>query len=191
MADHFNDAIPERIFTQQHIANVTEILLKKMPIEKINVKMIVEASKTSRTTFYRYFKDKYDVINWIYTSEVDRLIMQNDSPYQLWLKIFEFMYSRRKFFINALSYEQQNSLMNYMAERTFVDCVQVVKDSMQHDKLSREMEATINFFVGGCTRTWQSWVSGGMQDKPDFILSVITNNIPDSLREYFNTQPGE
>ena len=99
MVNPSNEVIPERVDTRQHIANVTEALLRKMPIEKINVKLIVEASKTSRTTFYRYFKDKYDVVIWIYISEVDRLIAQNENRHKLWLDILEFMYSRRKFFI--------------------------------------------------------------------------------------------
>lgn len=185
MTEPSHETIPERVDTQRHIANVTEILLKKMPIEKINVKTIVEASQTSRTTFYRYFKDKYDVIIWIYISEVERLIRQEHNPYDLWLKIFEFMYSRRKFFISALSYEQQNSLINYMEDRSYADCVQIVKEALGLEKLSRETEFSINFFVGGCVRTWQTWVAEGMRDKPEFIASVITNNIPESLKEFF------
>ena len=186
MANPSNEVTPEREDNLKHIANVTEALLRKMPIEKINVKLIVEASKTSRTTFYRYFKDKYDVVIWIYISEVDRLIAQNENRHKLWLDILEFMYSRRKFFISALSYEQQNSLIKYMAERTYVDCAQAVKDSMQIQQLPRQMEAAIDFFVGGCTRTWRNWVSCGMKDPPAFILSVVMDNMPICLQTHFH-----
>ncbi len=185
MSGYTKAMIPERVDTQRHIANVTEALLKEMPIEAISVKTIIEASKTSRTTFYRYFKDKYDVITWIYTSEVDRIVVENHSFSTVTLRIFHFMYARREFFISAFSYEQQNSLVEYMAERSLEDCVRIVKDALQTEELPRYMEASIDFFVAGCIRTWQGWSARGMRDTPEFILSVIMDNMPEILRPYF------
>lgn len=185
MSGYTKAMIPERADTQQHIANVTEALLKEMPIEAISVKTIIEASKTSRTTFYRYFMDKFDVITWIYTSEVDQIVAENNSFSTVTLRIFHFMYARREFFISALSYEQQNSLVEYMAERSMEDCIRTVKDALQTEELPRYMEASIDFFVAGCIRTWQGWASRGMRDTPEFILSVIIDNMPQILRPYF------
>ncbi len=63
----------------------------------------------------------------------------------------------RELFISSLSYEQQNSLVEYMAERSLEDCVRTVKDALQTEELPRYMEASIDFFVVGCIRTWQGW----------------------------------
>ena len=185
MASNLNIPIPERIDTQQHIANVTAALLQQMSIEDISVKTIIEASHTSRTTFYRYFKDKYEVITWIYISEVDRMVEETSSFSELTLRIFRFMYSRRDFFIRAFSYEQQNSLVDYMAERSLEDCVRTVKDAMHTEKLPHKTECSIEFFVAGCIRTWHSWVSRGMKDSPEFVLDVIMENMPASMQPYF------
>ena len=185
LASNINVPIPERVDTQRHIANVTAALLKQMSIEDICVKTIIEASHTSRTTFYRYFKDKYEVITWIYISEVDQIVAETNCFSELTLRIFRFMFTNRDFFIRAFTYEQQNSLVDYMAERSLEDLLRNVKDELHTEQLPRKLEGAIEFFVAGCIRTWHSWVSKGMKDSPEFVLDVIMENMPASLRAYF------
>lgn len=185
MPASINVPIPERVDTQRHIANVTVALLRQMSIEDISVKKIIEASHTSRTTFYRYFQDKYEVITWIYISEVDRIVAETDCFSQLTLRIFQFMYDNREFFIRSFNYEQQNSLVAYMAERSLEDCIRVVKDALHTETLPRKTEGAVEFFVAGCIRTWQSWVHRGIKDPPELVLDIIMENMPASLTPYF------
>ncbi len=177
-------AVPDRVDTQRHIANVTEALLKEIPLEELSVKQIIEAAQVSRATFYHYFKDKHDVVTWIYISEVDRLVEKHKSTNDLSLEIFRFMYSHRDFFIRAFSYAEQNSLVDYMVERSLEDCIKILRNALKTEVLPRDMQAATDFFVGGCLRTWHGWIARGMQDQPEFILSVIMNNMPDCLRPY-------
>lgn len=182
---NYSSAIPDRIDTKRHIANVTIALLKEMSLDDISVRTIIDASHTSRTTFYRYFQDKYDVITWIYISQVDEFVAESSCFSELSLKIFQFMYQWRDFFISAFNYAQQNSLVDYMAERSLEDCLATVKDALATETLPRNMEASIDFFVAGCVRTWHGWVQRKMLDTPEFVLSVIMDNMPQSLRPYF------
>jgi AcrR family transcriptional regulator len=41
-------------------------LLKEKPFEEVTVEDIVNKCGASRPTFYRHFKDKYDLMDWIY-----------------------------------------------------------------------------------------------------------------------------
>lgn len=184
MRDQPSASIPKRVNTQRHIANVTEALLKKHSIDEISVKTIIEASEISRATFYHYFRDKYDVITWIYISEVDRLVAEHNQTSEVTLEIFRFMYSHKDFFISAFSYEQQNSLVDYMVERSLEDCIRILKQSLQTEVLTQDIEAATDFFIGGCLRTWHGWISRGMKDTPEFVLNVIMRNMPECLRPY-------
>lgn len=47
--------------------------MKTTPVDRITVKDIVEGSGLTRQTFYRNFKDKYDLINWYF----DKLVLQS------------------------------------------------------------------------------------------------------------------
>ena len=48
--------------TKEIITNAFIDLLKREPFSKITTQMILEASGVSRSTFYRHFKDKYDLM---------------------------------------------------------------------------------------------------------------------------------
>ena len=56
----------------QH-ADALKQCMSKMPVEKITVKEIVEECGTTRQTFYRNFKDKYDLINWYF----DKILLES------------------------------------------------------------------------------------------------------------------
>ena len=45
------------------LANAMKELLVHTPVDKITVKQIVDQCDVTRPTFYRHFKDKYDLIN--------------------------------------------------------------------------------------------------------------------------------
>lgn len=51
--------------TKQHITDSFNALFRKYPLEKITVNMIIENAGVSKSTFYRYFLDKFDVMNYI------------------------------------------------------------------------------------------------------------------------------
>ena len=43
-----------------------KVHLRKTPFSKITVDDICESAGIGRRSFYRYFKDKYDLLNWLY-----------------------------------------------------------------------------------------------------------------------------
>ena len=51
-------------------------LIARMDMEKITTEKIVAEAKISRATFYRYFKDKYDVLNRNYKELLDNCLRQ-------------------------------------------------------------------------------------------------------------------
>lgn len=62
---------PEKMKYQ--LADALKQCMSKMLVEKITVKEIVEECGTTRQTFYRNFKDKYDLINWYF----DKILLES------------------------------------------------------------------------------------------------------------------
>ena len=52
--------------TRYVFAQAIKGLIKVHPLDKIAVTDIVTRSGMTRQTFYRYFKDKYDLVNWYF-----------------------------------------------------------------------------------------------------------------------------
>ena len=61
-------------------------LLAEMPFEKISLTDICRVSMVSRSTFYRYFEDKYDLVNWYFQSGITRFLVEL-SAYSSWIAL--------------------------------------------------------------------------------------------------------
>ena len=62
--------------TRNRFIDSLKQLMEKKPLDKITVKEIVETSGMTRQTFYRNFKDKYDLVNWHFSQLADRSFRQ-------------------------------------------------------------------------------------------------------------------
>lgn len=104
--------------TQAAIAMEAKALFRKQPIEKVSVTMICDQVGIDRKTFYRYFKDKFDVIDWIYYHDFFA-DMEPQEDWNIWdyfTEIQRQIFSDREFYLNAFRYQGQNSFRDYGKE---------------------------------------------------------------------------
>ena len=57
--------------TKREIVSAFNRLVEKHGFDKTTVDMIVREAEISRATFYRYFKDKYEVMTYNYKNLID------------------------------------------------------------------------------------------------------------------------
>lgn len=60
-------------FTKLAIVHTFVDLLDKKPLSKITVTEIIEACEISRNTFYYYFQDIYDLVDYLFSIEIEKL----------------------------------------------------------------------------------------------------------------------
>lgn len=66
--------------TKALLAEGLKNLIVKLPFEKITIKMITDEAGVVRPTFYNYFKDKYELLEWIFSKDVmEKVQMVTDS----------------------------------------------------------------------------------------------------------------
>ena len=59
----------ESNITKRALAVALKELVESRPFSKISIGDICEQCAISRKSFYYHFKDKYDLVNWIYYTE--------------------------------------------------------------------------------------------------------------------------
>ena len=64
--------------TKETFAKALKELLQERPLTKISVKDITEQCELSRNAFYYHFKDKYELINWIFYDDMIRNVNSFD-----------------------------------------------------------------------------------------------------------------
>ena len=52
--------------TKNALATALKELMKEKPFEKISISDICDSCGMNRKSFYYHFKDKYDLVNWIF-----------------------------------------------------------------------------------------------------------------------------
>ena len=62
--------------TKHQLAECFKELMLKGSFDKITVRMITEQAGVIRPTFYNYFQDKYEVMEWLLEEEVFRPVFE-------------------------------------------------------------------------------------------------------------------
>ena len=62
-------------------------LARSKPVDKITVPSIIENCGYSKTTFYRLFKDKYDLMAWDYAQRIQAIVSQTENDDYEWKQI--------------------------------------------------------------------------------------------------------
>lgn len=110
--------MPDSHLTKKALSEAMKELMVKYPMGKIKIGDIVKRCNMNRQSFYYHFKDKYDLVNWIfYTEFFENIQTSLEKPgWDLIEKICEFFYDNRVFYCNALKVTGQNSFSEYFNE---------------------------------------------------------------------------
>ena len=108
--------------TKRALAAALRELMEKEPFDKIQIAQICERCDMNRKSFYYHFRDKYDLMNWIF--DTDFIAFTKESVSLLWPedrwelieRICEYFYENRRFYRNALQVKGQNSFSDHLRE---------------------------------------------------------------------------
>lgn len=103
--------------TKKALASALKELMEEVPFEKINIASICGRCGMNRKSFYYHFKDKYDLVNWIFDTDFIALMMNRpDDRWGSFEMICEYFYENRNFYRKALRITGQNSFSEHLRE---------------------------------------------------------------------------
>lgn len=103
--------------TKNALASAMKELMATEPFAKISVSDICDKCYMNRKSFYYHFRDKYDLVNWIFYTEFLGLV-RVDPQANSWAIIegmCAYFYQNRAFYVNALKVTGQDSFREYFA----------------------------------------------------------------------------
>ena len=110
--------MPDSSITKKALADALKQLMAEKPLQKISVGDICERCNMNRKSFYYHFRDKYDLVNWVfYTEFAEQFIGEGQITSGFFLeKICTYFSRNRAFYVSALEQEGQNSFSEYFAD---------------------------------------------------------------------------
>ena len=170
--------------TRQHIWQSFSTLMRTTPFDKITVEMIIKESKVSKSTFYRYFKDKYDVLNYNSMKIAEQLISRNVC--HNWKEFLENMFlaiqQNLGYFQKAFRSSGQNSHSGFLYSYSFSIVEGCYLRHTGTESLSARDRYVISHYCHGCVGLLQDWLNEPDTMTPGQMADIFYESMPDYLR---------
>lgn len=169
--------------TKERILMACNSLLREMPFEKITVNLIIKRSGVSKSTFYRHFLDKYDVMNYNYKRNLDRWIVSRKC--QNWRDLYYCIFSHsmkdKKREHNAYAVVGTNSYSKFLHDYSY-QTIESMTVACRGTPLSREEELNLSLFCYGGIAVNVDWLNGKLDYTVDEMTDLIFMAMPESMR---------
>lgn len=171
--------------TRYIFAESIKALMDHQSLDRITVTDIVEMSGKTRQTFYRYFHDKYDLVNWYFEVLADKSFLQIGNSETLkegLTKKFEFIYHDKVFFREAFKSKDYNNVENYDYNCILNFYQGIIKRKLGHD-IPPRIEFLLEMYCHGSITMTVEWATGGYKQKPEELAEMLIEALPPSLDE--------
>ena len=158
--------------TKNAMAAALKELIEKMPFIKISVGNICGCCGMNRKSFYYHFKDKEDLVNWIFETEFIECSRNNvyESVWEAIDDLIHYFYENRIFYSKILKYEGQNSFADYFNElihTVFFEQLQTIVKNPQ------AKDFQINFVADGMLCTLKRWLKSEDCIPPEELIEGL------------------
>ncbi len=172
--------------TKNLIAETFKQVALKKSVEKITVKEIAKKSSITTQTFYNHFRDKYDLMAWIYSTEVEKIILKIDGEKFFWRDALsdtlEYLQANKNFMQNLIfNTGGQTSFINYMAQFNIKILSNYIKRSQQIETIPPDLEICIKFYCYGTVCIICEFLA---KDFPANFVELLANALPEPLKKF-------
>jgi len=161
--------------TKKALATSLKNLMEEKPFEKISIADICERCDMNRKSFYYHFKDKYDLVNWIFDTEFIAVARKKNygNAGEILGDICEYFHENRSFYRKALSIQGQNSFSEH-----FTDRLKPAIRGKQRTKMGDDLkEFHVLFFSDAFMCAMGRWLSDRNCMPPDDFVDMLTSCI--------------
>lgn len=158
---------------KSYIVDSLLLLMEQKDFQDITIGEIVKNAGVNRSTYYRHFKKKEDVISYFFdylsktflAQEHIRSLPLQDFFIQLYRHYYQYKQQLLTIYRNGQSILLLDTLKKYLGHTTT-------------ENLSTSVEYHIAFHVGGTFNHFMLWFSRNMTDSPENMAEYTLNVIP-------------
>ena len=177
----------KRKTTKEILASSFREVADSKPVDKITVRDITENCGYSPATFYRHFRDKYDLIAWVYTRSVEKIMDTIDKENSTWnqslLAGANLFIKERKYLINLLlntsgldSFSRNMTEVSYNALRKFIE------ERYGKETIDDKIDMCIRVYCLGTIHLTCEWILGMYDFTPEELAEIYEDSLPALLR---------
>lgn len=170
--------------TEDLIAEALMEMAKTKELENIQVVDICRRIGCSKQTFYNHFRDKYDVVAWVFSKNAYLRNPAEDCYYSLdaLTDSLAAIWDNRDFFRVAFISEGQNSLYEYIVSRDIEFNGTILLKALHLEQLNDEMVFLLKYHIHGCLGYVSDWLRSENPISPRELAELEYEYMPKLLK---------
>ena len=171
--------------TKRLLADTLKEMLSRMPLEKVRIEELCQECGIDRRTFYYHFKDKYDLVAWIYQQDYEAALRDTGGRYseELIQKVLQRMNSHRAFYRKAFLDKSQNTITRYIHDFYMNLYREKILAHTGGENLSEEELYDLGSYVYASVEHTKEWLEGTSAYSIPVFARLQYRSLPSFLRE--------
>ena len=169
---------PIKEHTKWMFADAILEIIKNKELSKIRVTELCDYCGADRQTFYYHFKDKYDLVAWVYQNDLNYSLQQYDNFFskEQTLLLLNRIKEKQFFYQKAFADANQNSLFSYMQIANSTITEQIFKEHFERNALTEAELFKIKYNSYAWVGCLSEWVSLKCNPVPDIYIELLYDN---------------
>ncbi len=177
----------KRKTSREILADSFRELAKNKAIDRITIKEITDNCGYSPATFYRQFKDKYDLIAWDYANEVGKImgdIREDDNWHQALIRGAVYYREHADYLNNLLNHTSgYESFRKNMSEINYTHLKEYIA-SISDSSFGRITDMCLLLYCHGTVEITCDWMLGRVKLSAEELVEVYEASLPEPLHHY-------
>lgn len=173
--------------TKRAIVNGFNSLIAERDFDDITAKDIMREAQVSKATFYRYFKDKYDVMNYNYKSILDEALCTDgiDNYRDLYLRLYNMGKEKLVGISRSFGSTGVNSFARYIYEYSRSVAENITRQNRGGEGFTDSEAMQVDVFCYGISFMYKEWVNGVYDISAEEAADRLFEMMPSTLRDYW------
>lgn len=159
-------------------------MMEEMPFEEIKVKELCDRAMIRKSTFYKHFADKYELLTFLVKEVIEEYNLRLEkedadetaAPFyeKITEYVFDFVKTNRKLIQSAIRSDSLTLLLNLLSQQVTPDiCHKLKQEEARGHRLPASPEILAAFFVGGVSENIRNWFSNDQKISEEDIKKQL------------------
>ncbi len=173
--------------TQKAIVDAFNCLISYKRFDDITVADIISEADVSKATFYRYFHDKYDVMNSNYKELLDEFMSLDEcSSYrELYCRLYQAGATKLRDIKGTFGSSGVNSFETFIFTYSRQAVVEITTANRGGKGLTPQEDLQLDVFCYGISYMYRKWIEGKYELSADEAADLLYGMMPETLSCYW------
>lgn len=170
----------------EYLAEAAIEIISRKDLERVSVKEICEYCGVSRRSFYNYFEDINDLVQWIYFQKLEEFYREHREEITFRMLMTEtgrILWKYESFFENIIKYTGQNNFKDTSFKPLFAYYQRIMEERFQQPMTPKLKEELTLYMLGMIEYVYRAFSEGHAQPLGEAV-QLFVDTIPRDFDPY-------